>query len=105
MSAVVIHRERDLMVFARQVMPFLMQREAQHNVMLGLFAVLQASPPSEPPYLAWAECEGEVAGVAMRTPPFRLLLAHGMTEDVIKAIACDLHGDIDSLAGVLGGVA
>ena len=55
MSTVIVHREHDLVAFARRVMPFLMQREAQHNVMLGLFAVLQARTPEAPPTLLWAD--------------------------------------------------
>lgn len=102
MPVFIVHHERDLVAYARRVMPFLMQREAQHNVMLGLFAVLQARPPAEPPYLAWAERDGEVVGVAMRTPPYRLLLAHGSDPAAIEAFAADLAAGAD-LPGVLSG--
>ncbi|MFN8379906.1 MAG: GNAT family N-acetyltransferase [Anaerolineae bacterium] len=101
--SVVIHHARDLVAFARRVMPFLMQREAQHNVMLGLFAVLQARPPEKGPYMAWAEREGEVVGVALRTPPHRLLLAHGSEAEAIEALAADLAQLDNSLPGVLSG--
>ncbi|MBL8147271.1 MAG: GNAT family N-acetyltransferase [Anaerolineae bacterium] len=103
MSAVSVHREHDLMSFARQVMPFLMLREAQHNIMLGLFAVLQARPPEAHPVLAWAERDGEVVGAAMRTPPRWTLLAHGSEPDAIDALAVALVADDAQMPGVLSG--
>lgn len=105
MSGVTVHRETELLAFARRVIPFLMQREAEHNVILGLFAVLQARPPEIPPVLAWAERAGEIVGVAMQTPPFRLLLSHGLDSDVVTAFAQDLAGDAADLPGVLAGKA
>ncbi len=105
MSSQVVRRETNVVAFARRVMPFLLQREAQHNVMIGLFAVLQVRPPEIAPYLAWAERGGEIVGVAMRTPPFKLLLSHGMDSDVIEALAQDLHSDTPQLPGVLSATA
>jgi uncharacterized protein len=104
-STVSIHRTDDLLAFAHRVMPYLMQREAQHNIMLGLFAVLQARPPELPPYLAWAERDGELVGAAMRTPPYRVLLAHGSESGAIEAFARDLSDKYVTLPGVLGGKA
>lgn len=103
MNGVVVRHETDLLAFAQRVMPFLMEREAQHNVMLGLFAVLQVRPPVEPPYLAWADRDGEVVGAALRTPPHRLLLAHGSAPDAIEAFATDLARQGNGLPGVLSG--
>jgi GNAT superfamily N-acetyltransferase len=86
-------------------MPFMMQREAQHNIMLGLFAVMQARPFAIAPYLAWAERDDDVVGVAMQTRPFRLLLGHGSDHDVIEALARDRYADESALVGVMSGKA
>lgn len=101
MPMIAVHRETDVIAFARRVMPFLMLREAQHNVMLGLFAVLQARPPEDEPILVWAERGGEVVGAAMRTPPRWTLLAHGSSPDVIEALAVALAAEDPQMPGVL----
>ena len=105
MAAVSVHREHDLLSFARRVMPFLMLREAQHNVMLGLFAVLQARPPEDRPILVWAGRDGEVLGAAMRTPPRWTLLAHGSEPEVIEALAAALAAEDPQMPGVLSAAA
>jgi predicted GNAT family acetyltransferase len=105
MTGITVHRESDVVAFARRVMPFMMQREVQHNIMLGLFAVMQARPLSLTPYLAWAERDAEVVGVAMQTRPFRLLLGHGSDQAVIEALARDRYADEPALAGVMSGKA
>ncbi len=105
MTGVTIHRETDLLAFTRQVIPYLMLHEAEHNIMLGLFAVLQARPPENPPILVWAERSGEIVGVAMRTPPFRTLLSQGVDAETIAALAADLAVYAADMPGVLAGKA
>jgi predicted GNAT family acetyltransferase len=100
-----VHRESDVVAFARRVMPFMMQREVPHNIMLGMFAVLQVRPPQSAPYLAWAKRDGEVVGVAMQTLQYRLLLAQGSDEAVIDALARDRYADQPTLFSVLSGKA
>lgn len=101
MSAVIVHRETDVVAFALRVLPVLLEREIQHNVMLGLFSVLQARRPEVPPWLAWAERGGEMAGVALQTDGHNLLLAHGLDHEVIEALARDRYSDQPALPGVL----
>lgn len=103
MNAVTLCRETDVVAFARRVMPWMLQREAERNIMLGLFAVLQARPPETAPYLAWAERDGDIIGVALRTPPFRLLIAQGSVTDAVEAFARDLHAAGHALPGVMSG--
>ena len=103
MSGLTVHRESGVVSFARRVMPWMMQREAERNIMLGLFAVIQARPPETPPYLAWAERDGAITGVAMRTPPFRLLIAPGSEPEAVEAFARDLHATGHDLPGVMTG--
>lgn len=99
-----IHRETDIARFAARVQPFLMQREAQHNVLLGLLTTFQQRPPSDPPYMAYAERDGEVMGAAMRTPPYNVLLSHALDLKVVDALADDVHDCYGEVSGVVGAV-
>ncbi len=58
--------------FAEAVRPFLMEREAEHGLMLGLTATL-ARPGSSYTgrnHLALVEADGAVVGAVLMTPPF-----------------------------------
>jgi uncharacterized protein len=83
---------------------FLVEREAAHNLLLGICSNLRDTPEafSEPPYLA-AVSEGErVVAAAMQTPPFRLVLSEVDYPAAIDALAEDVRGR--DLPGVLGPV-
>ncbi|MFL5672852.1 MAG: GNAT family N-acetyltransferase, partial [Chloroflexota bacterium] len=56
---------------------FLVEREAEHNLIFGVSANLRADPGrySGPPYLAAARNEDRVVAAALQTPPFRLTLS------------------------------
>ena len=64
--------------FQQRVEPFLMEREAEHNLMLGLLSTLVSSPGvyEEPPYLALVENDASaVVAAALRTPPHNVVLS------------------------------
>ena len=98
-----VRRFDDPREFARFAEPFLMRDEARHNLELGICRQLTGPEASrfgpEAPYLAVAESDDGVVGVAIRTPPFHVLItvadpaSHG-------AFADDLRRRFASLSGV-----
>lgn len=83
---------------------FLADREAEHNLILGLCSRSIAYPQTyaEPPYLAIA-MEGErVGAIGFRTPPHNLVLSEVDAPAAIEAIARDARDAFASLPGVLG---
>jgi uncharacterized protein len=55
---------------------FLVRREAEHNLILGICSSLGETPERYgEPYLAVVERDGTVVAAALRTPPFRLVLS------------------------------
>jgi predicted GNAT family acetyltransferase len=98
----------DVATFRARAEPFLLAHEAAHCLQLGILATLSEQPAEYPlpPYLALVE-EGErVAAVALRTPPYNLVLSL-LREDAPQAvalavIAADLALLQPDLPGVLG---
>jgi predicted GNAT family acetyltransferase len=84
--------------------PFLVEREAEHNLMLGVASSLTEAPEaySGPPYLAVVSDHGRVVAAAVRTPPFRLVVSEVDDPRAIKVLAEDSLAD--DLPGVLGPV-
>jgi hypothetical protein len=91
---------------------FLATREAEHNLLLGITATLTASPDvyREPPYLA-AVYEGDQAVlVALRTPPWNLVLSEVDRPAAVGLLVEDAAQDLArrrpaaTLRGVLGPV-
>ena len=85
-------RHQNAEAFLKQAGAFLADREAEHNLILGLSSRLRREPLlyGEPPYLAVVEDGGEVVAVALRTPPHNLVLSE-----------IDRPGVIDPLVGAL----
>jgi predicted GNAT family acetyltransferase len=81
---------------------FLVAREAEHNLILGLCSGLRVAPGAYggPPYLATVTDGGRVVAAALRTPPHRLILSE---VDDPAAIARIVEDTLDPrLPGVLG---
>jgi predicted GNAT family acetyltransferase len=97
--------DSDAAAFYARAGAFLEAREAQHNLVLGLrtrlLRNLQLYAPQDP-YLATAEHDGRVVGVALRTPPHFLILSAVDDRGAIDAFADDLRGT--TLPGVSGPV-
>lgn len=72
-----LERFGDIGAFAARVEPYLMAHEAAHCLPLGLLATLPGEPlpDGETPYMALVEDQGAVALVALRTPPFGLIVS------------------------------
>lgn len=84
---------------------FLVEREAEHNLMLGLAGRLVVAPDDygEPAYAAVVRNhEGGVVAAALRTPPFNLILSELDEPDAVELVAADAHARYGELPGVLG---
>jgi predicted GNAT family acetyltransferase len=89
--------------FLDRVQPFLLAREGEHCLILGLLDGLVAGEQSSaaPPLMALAEGHGEVAAVALMTPPHNLILSWTADDSAIDAIAHKLHATGVMLPGVI----
>lgn len=87
-------RYEDAHAFAARVEPFLVRREAEHNLLLGLLSELRQAPQSYPGpnYYAAVESGGEVLLAALRTPPHPLQLSLTDEPAAAELVARDLAG-------------
>jgi predicted GNAT family acetyltransferase len=92
----------DAGLFLERVQPFLLAREAEHCLILGLLDGLRAGAQwgAAPPLMALAEKGGEVAAVALMTPPHNLILSWIARDSTIDAIAHELHASGVSIPGI-----
>jgi predicted GNAT family acetyltransferase len=99
-----LRRYRDVGAFLEAAEPFLVAREAEHNLILGVMSNLREAPEefTESPYLATVMANGRVVAAAMQTPPHHLVLSEIDHPGAIAALADDLV-DRD-LPGALGPV-
>jgi predicted GNAT family acetyltransferase len=80
---------------------WLAAREAEHNLILGITSSIEAdaSLSEDAPYLAVVTDDARIAGVAIRTPPYNLVLSE-MDGAAAEQVAEDLRGE--PLPGVVG---
>jgi predicted GNAT family acetyltransferase len=91
---------RDATEWLRRAEPLLLADEARHNLILGLAGTLRDQPGLYPEHDLWlVEANGAVAAAALRTPPYRLVLA-GRDEAALEALARAVH----ELPGVVAAV-
>jgi predicted GNAT family acetyltransferase len=99
-----VERHTGVAPFLERAGAFLEQREAEHNLILGLCATLAREPHAfggGDPYLATVEEGGAVVAAGLRTPPHNLVLSESADERVWAALASDVL-DVDrSLPGLL----
>jgi uncharacterized protein len=99
-----LERHENATSFLERAGEFLLEREAQHNLMLGLAARLRTEPRlyGEEPYFAVALDGERVVGAAMRTPPHNLILSEMDDDAALDPIAEDAQAMFGSLPGVVG---
>ena len=102
-SLFTVQRHPNATALFRRAKDWLMQAEAEHNLILGIAKRLAGSSEGyEPPiYLATIESEREVTGCAFRTPPFKLVLTQ-MPSAAVSALAEDVARIYTSIPAVLG---
>lgn len=88
--------------FLERVQPFLVRREAEHCLILGLLDGLRSGEQwgSDPPLMAAAEDGGAVKAVALMTPPHNLILSWTADDSALDAIADELHARGVAIPGV-----
>ena len=99
-----VERHADAESFLAQAGPFLLEREAEHNLALGLAGRLRFDPRTygEDPYFAVA-LEGEqVVAATLRTPPHNLVLSEVDDEGALEQLGEDAASAFGSLPGVTG---
>jgi uncharacterized protein len=75
-------RHTDAAVFAAVARPLLSHAEAENNLPLGICAWLETGVAGDPPYLVTVEDAGRVVGVALMTPPRKLILPAAPPESI-----------------------
>lgn len=100
----VLQRYDDADAFLAAAGDFLVAREAEHNLILGICSSLRDDPGTygSAPYFAVVTTAGRVIGAAIQTPPFRLILSEIDDDQAIEALAADLVER--DLPGVFGPV-
>jgi hypothetical protein len=80
-----------------------LEREAEHNLILGLCTLLMRNPErvEHPPYMACVQRDGNVVAAAFMGPPNNLILSHMTTMEAIPLIASDLYREYKTLPGVI----
>ena len=99
-----LRRYTDVDDFLAAAGDFLVAREAEHNLLLGVAQNVRDTPDafSAPPYLATVTDGDRVVAVALQTPPFQLVLSEIDDPAAIPLLADDLV-DRD-LPGAIGPV-
>jgi uncharacterized protein len=91
----------DAAEWLRRAGPLLLADEARHNLILGLAGTLRDQPGLYPTHELWLVEDGDaVVGAALRTPPYRLVLAQPAAPGVTDALAAALQ----EVPGVVGAV-
>jgi len=99
-----VERVSDAVAYQSSVQPFLLRREAEHNLILGIIAAIASGSEwrDPPPYLALVEADGQTVAVAVMTPPHNLLLAHTERPEALPLLVDDLLSSGHAVPGVTG---
>ena len=100
MSAYVCVRHPTADAFLARAEAWLLEHEAENNLILGIAAQLRQTPSANA-YLVTLEHDGVVTGCAFRTPPFKLGVTR-MPAGAAAALVDDAAAMFDDLPGVLG---
>lgn len=101
MTALKLTRFEDAVVFYDHVWAYLLQNEAEHNVMLGLRQNI-LNGFYEAPYMACVEDDSAVVAVVLRTPPHPLHLSRVQNLEALPLIAEDVQIHFETLTRVIG---
>lgn len=99
-----LRRFENVQEFCDRAQAYLLQYEAEHNLLLGILHTLRHYPERypEPPYLAIVEADNSVLAVAIRTPPYKLVLSKAVDLDALQLIAQDVQAHDKLIPGVGG---
>ena len=99
-----IQRPSDLAAFRRRAAPWLLEAEAEHNLILGLTENLRCGRRygEQDPYFFTVEQAGEVVGCALRTPPHFPLAVTRMPAEAPRALVRRVAEIDPELTAVMG---
>lgn len=103
MSTLSLRRHEDAGSFLADAGAWLAEREAEHNLILGLSGMLAREPANEgdaQPYLALVTSSSGPIAAALRTPPMNLLLSEVDDLGALELLADDLA--MEALPGATG---
>lgn len=88
-----VERLTDAQAFLDIAGPYLVGREAEHNLLFGIAANLIRDPDramTAPPYFAAVRRDGKVVAAALMTPPFNVVISWTADPDAVAALGEDL---------------
>jgi predicted GNAT family acetyltransferase len=101
-AALVIERYADANAFLAAAESWLLEAEAENNLMLGIASHWRERPPADPrPYWASIRDPNGIVGCACRTPPYHVVLTR-MPPAAIALLAEDVAAAYASVSGVNG---
>ncbi len=104
-GTVSVERHRTAPAFLDAAGSFLVEREAEHNLIFGICATLTADPGyASEPYLATVSRAGRVVGASVMTPPWNLVLSCTDDPDALGALSADLDARGIAIPGTTGPV-
>lgn len=100
-------RLNDPIRYQEKIQPFLIQHEAENNLLLGILNnVISGEYRRETPYLAYVDQNGQPGMAVMCTPPFPVLLSYQVPapdDEILDLVLADLMDFLgDRFAGVSG---
>lgn len=99
-----VERYADADEFSDVVGGFLLAREAEHNLLLGILASIREEhgpyADAEPLLACVRDDAGQVVVVAVRTPPHNVVLSIATTTDSLRPLVADLANPDGGLPGV-----
>jgi len=98
-----VRRESDPIRYRRHVERWLLGREPEHNVLLGLLPKLESGVHEfgAPVYLASIERRGAIVGCAFRTPPYKLGVTR-LPPGAERTLMADVAEVYETLPAILG---
>jgi predicted GNAT family acetyltransferase len=100
--ALELTRFDDVDAFEERAEDFLLESEAEHNLILGICGQIREGRYSDP-YLSVVTDDERIVAAAVRTPPHNVLLSHLEDIHALEVIARDAHERFGaSVPGVLG---
>jgi predicted GNAT family acetyltransferase len=99
-----VRRFDDPVAFREAAIPYLVRDEARHNLLLGITSTLVQKPDLYELFDLWLVSDGhEVAGAALRTPPYNLVLAQP-TDEALDSLVDRLLEEEQELPGVVAAI-
>jgi uncharacterized protein len=97
-----VQRIEDPDAFLDAAGPRLLADEARHNLILGLAATLRDHPAVYPEFRLWlVRDRDELVGVALRTPPFNVVVAQPETDAALHTLADAIDEELPGVVGAL----